>query len=160
MDATGANLRRAASGPLADSPHWSPIGHLIVFTQLEKKFFDLDLGSGDRKTLPSPTAKGTTKTPLGPRMGGTSFPALRGETSAVVGDGRRRFQPAPARDVPRRVSPLTGDNDKRTFYEPKRFSFPWRIFPPLISRKFSPPPLVSNRGACRGARRWRAKVWA
>lgn len=41
MDASGANIRRAVSGPLADSPHWSPLGHLIVFTQLEKKFFDL-----------------------------------------------------------------------------------------------------------------------
>lgn len=41
IDATGANLRRAVTGPLADSPHWSPLGHLIVFTQLEKKFFDL-----------------------------------------------------------------------------------------------------------------------
>jgi TolB protein len=41
MEATGANIRRAVSGPLADSPHWSPLGHLIVFTQLEKKYFDL-----------------------------------------------------------------------------------------------------------------------
>ncbi len=41
MDTTGANIRRAVVGPLADSPHWSPLGHLIVFTQLEKKYFDL-----------------------------------------------------------------------------------------------------------------------
>ncbi|MBL0058616.1 MAG: PD40 domain-containing protein [Elusimicrobia bacterium] len=41
MDATGANIRRLTTGPQADSPHWSPLGHLLVFTQLEKKFFDL-----------------------------------------------------------------------------------------------------------------------
>jgi TolB protein len=41
MDATGANIRRLTNGPQADSPHWSPLGHLLVFTQLEKKFFDL-----------------------------------------------------------------------------------------------------------------------
>jgi TolB protein len=41
MDASGANIRRGTSGPQADSPHWSPLGHLVVFTQLEKKYFDL-----------------------------------------------------------------------------------------------------------------------
>ena len=41
MDATGADIHRAVTGPQADSPHWSPLGHLIVFTQLEKKYFDL-----------------------------------------------------------------------------------------------------------------------
>ncbi|MBL8022860.1 MAG: PD40 domain-containing protein [Elusimicrobia bacterium] len=41
MDASGANIRRGTSGPQADSPHWSPLGHLLVFTQLEKKYFDL-----------------------------------------------------------------------------------------------------------------------
>jgi len=41
VDMTGANIRRAVTGGLCDSPQWSPLGHLVVFTMLEKRYFDL-----------------------------------------------------------------------------------------------------------------------
>lgn len=41
VDTTGANIRRAVTGGLCDSPQWSPLGHLVAFTMLEKRYFDL-----------------------------------------------------------------------------------------------------------------------
>ncbi|TXH23000.1 MAG: hypothetical protein E6Q99_08505 [Elusimicrobia bacterium] len=41
VDMTGANIRRVVTGGLCDSPQWSPLGHLVAFTMLEKRYFDL-----------------------------------------------------------------------------------------------------------------------
>ncbi len=41
MDADGANLQRLTSGGQSDSPHWSPLGHLVAFTMNVKGNFDI-----------------------------------------------------------------------------------------------------------------------
>jgi TolB protein len=41
MGTNGSDLRRMTKGPRADSPHWSPLGHLLIFTMQEKNYFDL-----------------------------------------------------------------------------------------------------------------------
>ncbi|MBK8575527.1 MAG: PD40 domain-containing protein [Elusimicrobia bacterium] len=103
MDVSGANLRRAVSGPLADSPHWSPLGHLIVFTQLEKKFFDLwtlEVATGklSRLTFGEGDNENATWSPDGRRLVFSSTRGGRPELWVMGADG----------STPRRLAQIPG----------------------------------------------------
>jgi TolB protein len=54
MDTTGANLQRWTSGGQCDSPVWSPLGHLVLFTMSVKGNFDiysLEVATGRQNRL-------------------------------------------------------------------------------------------------------------
>lgn len=104
MDAAGANIRRAVTGPLADSPHWSPLGHLIVFTQLEKKFFDLwtleaSTGKVSRLTYGEGDNENASWSPDGRRLVFSSTRGGRPELWVMGADGSnpRRLAQIPGR---------------------------------------------------------------
>ena len=55
MDTNGANIRRLTTDGQSDSPDWSPLGHLLVFTQsLFRGNFDiytLEIATGRQSRL-------------------------------------------------------------------------------------------------------------
>jgi hypothetical protein len=162
MDATGAKIRRATTGPLADSPHWSPLGHLVVFTQLEKKLFrSVDVGSGHRPTVPADVRRRRQRKRLVvPGWAPHRFFQHPGRPAGAVGDGRGRIFPAALGRVSRtKFYPPLGILIKGPFMNAKTF-FPWRT---LTADEIAD--LLARRGAAQknAARRpgvWRAKVWA